>query len=112
MYLLKFFENIPKLYGIKWKFTFDIKVHQIQVGCILFSNKSSKTMSISISFLVGAIWQVAIHQDFGSLGDSPNISEMVSKHSNLPNFIEEYFVLVSSDKKIRGTVWGFETREN
>ena len=77
MYLLKFFENIPKLYGIKWKFTFDIKVHQIQVGCILFSNKSSKTMSISISFLVGAIWQVAIHQDLGAGRDPPNNLQLV-----------------------------------
>ena len=28
-------------------------------------------MSISISFLVGAIWQVAIHQDVGAWRDSP-----------------------------------------
>ena len=44
-------------------------------------------MSISISFLVGAIWQVAIHQDFGA----GRVSQLSQNIQTCP-VIEKYFL--------------------
>ena len=62
-------------------------------------------MSISISFLVGAIWQVAIDQDLGAGRDSPNNSQLVFKTFKLAQLLRN--ILFDRVTKIRGTVGSF-----